>query len=237
MRLAATHALGSLLRMGKPVVTTGDAALRLRQSLPAASRTLGRLAAAGLVLRVRRGLWSLDTRIDPLLLAEHLTAPFPSYVSFQTALSLHGMLSQIPQVVFLASLAPTRTLRTQLGTFSIHRLAPRFFGGFDTLESGIRLARPEKALLDVLYLTPARSRLFANLPEVEIPSTFDRAEAFRWVERIPEGPRRKAVSQRLEALLSVQRPRMKERQPTSGRRSPDSMARQRRRSRQMSGRS
>jgi len=205
MRLAATHALGSLLRMGKPVLTTRDAALRLGQSSPAASRTLERLAGAGLVLRVRHGLWSLDTRIDPLLLAEYLTAPYPSYVSLQTALYLHGMLSQVPQVVFLASLAPTRTVRTGLGRFSIHRLGPRFFGGFDTLDSGVRLARPEKALLDALYLIPARSRLFARLPELEVPQTFDRAEAFRWVDRIREGPRRSVVSRRLEALLSARR--------------------------------
>lgn len=201
MSLAATHALGRLLRMGKPALTTQDAALHLRMSVPAASRALARLAAAGLVLRVRRGLWSLDREIDPLRLPEHLTAPFPAYVSLQSALYLHGMLSQIPQVVYVASLAPTRTVRTSLGVYSVHRLAPRFFGGFETTEGGVRLARPEKALLDVLYLTPARSRLFARLPEIEIPATFDRDEARRWVRRIPKGPRRTAVERRLDALL------------------------------------
>ena len=41
----------------------------------------------------------------------------------------------------------------------------------------------------------------AALPEVEIPSNFDKREARRWVRRIPKGPRRRAVQQRLEALL------------------------------------
>jgi hypothetical protein len=202
MRLAATHVLGRLLRLGKPVLTTQDAALSLGMTVPAASRALARLAAAGLVLPVRRGLWSLDRRVDPLRLAEHLTAPFPAYVSLQSALFLHGMLSQIPQVVFVASLAPTRTVKTRLGVFSVHRLAPRFFGGFETTADGVRLARPEKALLDVLYLAPARSRLFARLPEIEIPSTFAQTEARRWVRRIPRGPRRTAVEARLQALLA-----------------------------------
>jgi predicted transcriptional regulator of viral defense system len=202
MRLAATHVLGRLLRLGKPILTTQDVALHLRMSVPAASRALARLAAAGLVLPVRRGLWSLDRQLDPLRLVEHLTAPFPAYVSLQSALYLHGMLSQIPQTVFVASLAPTRTVRTRFGVFSIHRLAPRFFGGFETTAAGVRLARPEKALLDVLYLAPARSRLFARLPEIEIPRTFDRTEARRWARRIPEGPRRAAVEARLEALLA-----------------------------------
>ena len=86
------------------------------------------------------------------------------------------MISQIPNVISVASLAQTRKVRTSLGTFSIHRLAPGFFGGYETAKtSGVRLATPEKALLDTLYLTPARSRLFAHLPEVGLPDQFDSA--------------------------------------------------------------
>jgi len=187
--------------MGKPVLTTGDAALHLGLSRSAASRALARLAGAGLVLPIRRGLWSLDLEIDPLRLPEHLTAPFPAYVSLQTALQLHGMIRQLPHVVYAASLAPTRRIRTRLGDFSVHRVAPAFFGGFVTTSGGVRLATPEKALLDVLYLTPARSRLFAALPEVEIPRRFDRTAARKWLARMRPGPRREAVRRRLEALL------------------------------------
>lgn len=201
MTVPAIEALGSLLRMGKPVVTTEDAALRLGLSGSAATRALGRLAAAGLVLHLRHGLWALDPKVDPLLLPEYLTAPFPAYVSLQSALQLHGMIRQLPHVIYVASLAPTKRVSTRVGDYSIHRLTPSFFGGFAIVGTGVRLAIPEKALLDVLYLTPARSRLFAALPEVEIPATFDRKEAQRWVLRIPEGPRRRAVEQRLEALL------------------------------------
>lgn len=187
--------------MGKPVLTTGDAALHLGLSRSAASRSLARLAGAGLVLPLRRGLWSLDLGVDPLRLPEHLTAPFPAYVSLQSALQLHGMIRQMPRVVYVASLAPTRRIRTRLGLFSVHRLAPAFFGGFITTVGGVRLATPEKALLDALYLTPARSRLFAALPEVEIPRRFDRDAAWHWVGRIPPGPRREVVRRRLEILL------------------------------------
>lgn len=65
----------------------------------------------------------------------------------------------------------------------------------------VRLATAEKALLDRLYLGPSRSRLFAHLPEVEIPKDFDARRAREWITRIPVGPRRKSVEQRLEALL------------------------------------
>jgi len=204
----AASALAHLRALRKPVVTTAEAALVLRAERSAATHTLKRLAAAGLLKRIRHGLWATDPNLDPLLLPEYLTAPFPSYVSFQSALFFRGMVSQIPSVIYVASLAQTRTVRTSLGTYSIHRLAPRFFGGYDTVKtSGVRLATPEKALLDTLYLAPARSRLFAHLPEVELPKHFDRDQIRYWVRRIPAGLRRKSVEQRLDAVLLSQRRR------------------------------
>lgn len=204
----AASALAHLRALGKPVVTTDDAALTLGAERSAATQTLKRLAAAGLLKRIRHGLWATDLNLDPLLLPEYLTAPFPSYVSFQSALFFHGMVSQIPSVIYVASLTQTRTVRTSLGTYSIHRLAPSFFGEYDTVKtSGVRLATPEKALLDTLYLAPARSRLFAHLPEVELPEHFDWERIRYWVRRVPAGPRRKSVEQRLDAVLLAQRRR------------------------------
>ena len=198
----AASALAHLRGLGKPVVTTNDVALALGVERSAATQTLRRLAAEGLVTKIRHGLWATDPALDPLVLPEYLTAPLPSYVSFQSALYLRGMVSQVPEVIYVASLAQTRKVRTTLGGFSIHRLAPTFFGGYETLkESGVRLATPEKALLDTLYLGPTRSRMFAHLPEIEIPKGFDRRKAQEWVARIPPGPRRASVEQRLDRLL------------------------------------
>lgn len=178
--------------------------IALRATRSAASHTLRRLEQAGLVERIRHGLWAVDPPVDPLLLPEYLTSPLPSYVSLQSALFLHGMISQVPDVIYVASLAQTRRIQTRRGTFSIHRLGPRFFGGFETVpDSGARIATPEKALLDTLYLAPARSRLFARLPEVEMPARFNRAEARRWIHRIPAGPRRTMVADRLDRLLAA----------------------------------
>lgn len=63
------------------------------------------------------------------------------------------------------------------------------------------MATPEKALLDVFYLTPARSRLFARLPELELPRGFSVRECRRWIAKIPAAYRRKMVVDRLEAVL------------------------------------
>jgi predicted transcriptional regulator of viral defense system len=200
--MKAASALARLRGLGKRVVTTNDATLALGVKRSAATQMLKRLAAERLLGKIRHGLWAVEPALDPLLVPEHLTAPLPSYVSFQSALYLHGMVSQIPQVIYVASLARTRDVRTSLGVFSIHRLAPTFFGGYETQPvSGVRLATPEKALLDTLYLGPARSRMFAHLPEIELPRGFDRRQAMQWVGRIPAGPRRASVERRLTRLL------------------------------------
>lgn len=181
--MKGADALAILQRLGVPVLTTGEAAAALRLSGGAAHKTLQRLADAGLIARVARGTWAISLPIDPLVLPEHLTAPFPSYVSLQTALWHHGLIEQIPGTVFAVSLGRTRRVRTSVGTFSIHRVAPEVFGGFETLPSGVKMATPEKALFDVLYLSATRSRIFAALPEVELPRRFDRRAARPWIAR------------------------------------------------------
>ena len=201
--MKALAAYADLRRLGKEVLTTDDAAVRLRTTLSTASRILSRLEASGLIKRLRHGLWSLNPDIDPLAVPEHLTAPLPAYVSLQSALYFHGMISQIPQVIFVVSLARTRRVTTTIGTYSIHRLAPEFFGGYRT-DPGheVKMASPEKALLDVFYLAAARSRLFARLPELELPPTFSVRECRRWIARIPAPYRRSMVERRLEAVLA-----------------------------------
>jgi len=212
----AASALAHLRGLGKRVVTTNDVTLALGLERSAATQTLKRLAAEEHLKKIRHGLWAVDPALDPLLLPEYLTAPFPSYVSFQSALYLRGMVSQIPEVIYVASLAQTRKVKTSFGAFSIHRLAPTFFGGYDILqESGVRLATLEKALIDTLYLGPTRSRMFAHLPEIEIPKGFDRRKTQEWIARIPAGPRRTSVEQRLDRLL---RPHRRQTEPTRQRR-------------------
>ncbi len=200
--MTTVGAYSDLLRMTKPILTTRDASLRLRVSPSAATRLLTRLQAAGLAKRIFRGLWTIDMKVDPLAVPEFLTAPFPAYISFQSALYFHGLIGQIPQVVYVASLAPTRRVKTSMGTYSIHRLAPEYFGGYTTAEdSGVRLATSEKALMDVFYLGSARSRLFANLPELAIPERFNEKEARLWLERIRDPSRRTMVRARLDDAL------------------------------------
>jgi len=53
-----------------------------------------------------------------------LTAPFPAYISFWSALHRHDMIEQIPRQTSVASLDRTRTVTTTIGAYSIHRSNP-----------------------------------------------------------------------------------------------------------------
>lgn len=200
----AIAALAKLDRLGVAAFTTNDAAAVLGLNVPAAGMTLLRLEKAGYVARLARGRWALPEKIDKLTVPEQLTAPWPAYVSMQTALFHHGMISQIPAVVYAVTLARTKRYVNDLGTFSVHHINPEFFFGYESVgRHGVKMATPEKALLDVFYLAPARSRLFRALPELELPKNFSIKTAKQMLTRIESLSRRLHVERRLNELLTA----------------------------------
>ena len=72
-----------------PVIQTSDASACLRITRQHASQVLGRLAKANVVFPIARGLWAFTDSADSLTFPEYLTAPFPAYISLQTALYYH----------------------------------------------------------------------------------------------------------------------------------------------------
>jgi predicted transcriptional regulator of viral defense system len=201
--MTSTVALAKLLDLGMPAFTTSDAGACLDITAARASKLLARLTEAGHMVSLGRGLWAFPDRLEPLALPGVLTSPFPAYVSLQSALYYHGIISQMPSVLYAVSLARTKVYSTPLGTVSVHHVAPTFFFDSESLgQQGARIATPEKALLDVLYLSPAKTRLFAALPDVELPDTFGITRARRIIKRIPSQQRRTLVQSRFDQLLS-----------------------------------
>lgn len=192
--MRAMDAQAKLFALNQPVIRTADAAVCLDVNRIHASKILKRLAGSGTISSIASGLWSLSKTLDPLVLPEYLTAPFPSYVSLQTALYYHGMISQIPSVIYAVTQARTRRYKTSFGLVSVHHISPDFFFDYSFVgnPANIKMATPEKALLDVLYLSPARSHLFKVLPEVEFPEKFDFQKAYKMIGKI-KSPRRKSI--------------------------------------------
>lgn len=200
--MRATQVADTLRRLGPKVVSTAEAAAALAISVDAANKALTRLRDDGSIASVARGLWSLTPDLDPLLLPAHLTAPYPAYVSLWSALYLHGAIEQIPAMTYVVTLGRSRLVRTHLGTFSIHRVTPSLFDGWETTPGGVTLATVEKALFDVAYLSSTRNRSFAAFPELELPRRLRRADIRRSIARVQSPRLRAVVERRLERILS-----------------------------------
>ncbi len=198
--MRAIEAFKELQDIGRPVIETGEALARLDVSSTYASKLLKNLDEAGLVERLRNGLWLLDLAADPLSIPPYLTAPFPAYVSLWSALSRHGMIEQIPGQVFVVSLDRPQTVQTPIATYSIHHVTPEVFGGFEGSEATDFIATPEEALFDTVYLQGARRRR-VYVPELELPEPFDAGVLDEWTQRIHAPWLRSKVMNGVEQLL------------------------------------
>ncbi len=114
------------------------------------------------------------------------------------------MITQIPMMAYVASLGRGGRIKTKLATYSVHHVPPELFGGFESMpDSGIQLAFPEKALVDFAYLSPARGRLFAATPELELPPAFRQSVARDWIGRIASNRLRKLATQKLDQMMAA----------------------------------
>ena len=194
-------ALQRLRELAAPVVETRDVVALLNVSTRNATALLTRLASKGMIARLGRGRWLVNLKIDRLALPELLSAPYPAYVSLQSALFHHGMVEQIPSVIYAVAPARPRRVQTPLVTISFHRIPPELFRGFElSLHSDAKIATPEKALFDLIYLAPGRSRLFSTLPELTIPRRFRWQRLKEYTELVKSPGRRAFISERIRAL-------------------------------------
>jgi predicted transcriptional regulator of viral defense system len=198
-------ALRKLQQLQTPVFETRDAAALLQVTPGNASAILRRLAQQSLLVHVSHGRWLANRGIDRLALPELISAPYPAYVSLQSALFHHGLIEQIPSVVYAATLARSRRVATPLATISFHHLPPHLFTGFELApKSDVKMATAEKALFDLLYLAPARSRLFARLPELTLPRRFKWKMLEQYAGLVRSDARRTFLRERIRQLRSGQ---------------------------------
>lgn len=194
--------------LSRPVFTTREAAILSGSSLSNASKMLKTLERKGLVFKVIRGIWAEtgNEKLSPYGIIPFLLPRNRAYVSFISALHLYGIIEQIPQEITLASTVHTKKIHTKLGTFSIHRIPPLFFDGFDWYkgEGSFLIAEQEKALIDSLYLSTRKKKQFSYFPELYFPKSFSFREATRWVKIIPDLRIRFSVEKKLAEIRKLQ---------------------------------
>ena len=153
--------------------TTRQYAVATKAPVETASRQLQRLAGEGAIENVTRGVWcqmhhpfySRYEAVPYLLGNEH------GYISFLTALHRHGVLSQIPRAIQVATTGRGRKLTSSIGEFEFFHIQPRWMREGVIVSEGkfaYNMASPEKALLDTLYLSTRKGRRFSRLPELDL---------------------------------------------------------------------
>ncbi|MES2218422.1 MAG: hypothetical protein V4501_08415 [Pseudomonadota bacterium] len=191
-----------LRQLNLPVLQTQDIAAYLNISINHANKILSRIADAKQIIHIRRGMWVFPD-VEPLILPGLLTFPSPAYVSLQTALYIHGMISQIPSIIYAVSVARTRTYETSIANISVHHIQPSFFFGYEEMHNDelLKVASPEKALIDIFYLSQTKTRLFSSLPEVELPRKFSMTKANKIIDQISSGRRKTVVQQKFSNFI------------------------------------
>lgn len=122
---------------------------------------INRWVKDGKVIRIHKGLYALaapyrKTTLEPFCIANALKQA--SYVSLHSALSWYGIIPEfVPSVTSVTTGRP-QSIETPLGRFEFRHVSKKYFWGYQQIElkSGLNafVAYPEKALLDLIYLTP-----------------------------------------------------------------------------------
>ncbi len=192
-------------QLRRPIFTTHEVCALSGRSSSAVVQALNNLAENELVFKIYRGIWAETgkEKVSPYSVAPFLFPKQRAYVSFISAMHLHGMLEQIPQIITLASTVHTKTIHTKLGVFHIHKISPVLFGGFTWYkEKGdFLIATPEKALIDALYLSACKKKQFNYFPELYLTKEFDIKKAKYWLNRIANDKTRIYVHKKLDPIL------------------------------------
>jgi predicted transcriptional regulator of viral defense system len=155
-------------------------------------RQLSRWTRSGKVVQLRRNVYALGPswrRVEPHPFVAANELQRSSYVSLESILAQYGMIPEAVPVTTSVSTGRPGSIDTPLGRFDYrHIAAPAFFGYRKVRVSPDQealIAEPEKALLDLVYLTPEgdsidylRSLRLAQLDQIE-PERLERF-AGRW---------------------------------------------------------
>lgn len=199
--------LWHIKQLRRGVFTTHELCVSSRKSASSVTQALNSLEKEGVIFKIYRGVWveAGNEKISPYTVVPYLLPRHRAYVSFISALHLHGLIEQIPQIITLATTSHTKTIHTKVGTYHFHQLQPTFFDGFTWYKGtgSFLIAEPEKALIDSLYLSTRKKKRFGYFPELHFPKSFNFKKAKRWAKRIPEHKIQNCVNKRLENLYRI----------------------------------
>ena len=189
--------------LNRPVFTTREISLLTGKSVSTVTQTLNYLSRQEAFDKIHRGVWGKKGNFNAYDMIPFLLPNHQVYVSFVSALHLHGLIDQIPQVITCAAPMHSRLIRTRVAHYRIHQIEPSFFKGFDWHQGTGRflIAEPEKALADSLYLSVRKKRNYGSFPELHLTKQFRLKKVQGWIELIKDLRVRSLVYAKLEALM------------------------------------
>jgi predicted transcriptional regulator of viral defense system len=154
------------------IFTTRHFSTAVNIRVDSATRTLNSYAKKKFIVKVTRGLWANTKHrfYSPYALVPFLLSSEQGYVSFLSALQKNGVISQIPQKIFIATTGHSRRLTSKCGNFEFLQLKPNYMRvGINWMIGDIHygIASAEKALLDCLYISSRRNQRFSHFPELD----------------------------------------------------------------------
>jgi len=159
-----------------------------KYGVPARSawRALTRLADRGLISRVKRGVY-LNKLVQDFSALDFVNILNPhSYVSLESALSHWGVSTQSPVTLTCVTDGKPKQYRSTEFSIGFRKISKELFWGFiekQTRYSKYRIAEPEKAILDWIYLS-LQSGLTPHLDELVL-KTIDRQRLLDYVAKYP----------------------------------------------------
>src|SRR5687767_11002382 len=136
-----TELLLKLASFRKAYFTVADLEKVLELPRKSVYVTLHRLVKSGLLIRLRKNAYTIFTEtVDAEKVAGELY--FPCYLSFESALSRYGILSQIPYTLRFATTKTSKKMSIGEVEAEFSHLKPELFFGY-RLEEGKNIAIPE----------------------------------------------------------------------------------------------
>lgn len=142
-------------RLGKDVFDISDVK-KLFPDEKHINTAIKRLVDSGAIIKVARGVYLLQGHsFDVEKFATKLY--YPSYISFESALSKYGIINQGLYNLTLATTRHSKKIILKDIECDYSKLKPELFFGFNLI-GGTYIAEPEKAVLDLLYLVSLGKR-------------------------------------------------------------------------------
>ena len=113
---------------------------------------LNRLVKMNELIRLCPGIYILPEKIADIEIIANLIY-YPSYLSFDSALTKYGLISQIPYTFSFATIRKTKSITLLDYSIEYRRINKSYFSGYIKLKNGLFIASPEKALVDMIYIS------------------------------------------------------------------------------------